>query len=62
MVTSFPDADNFDILRDRVDKNTFNVENASEWSEEQKRDIENIFMRLHPVLISNDDPHHFITT
>ena len=56
MVTSFPDADNFDILRDRVDKNTFNVEKASEWSEQQKQDIENTFMRLHPVLISNDDP------
>ena len=56
MVTSFPDADNSDILRDRIDRNTFNVENASEWSEEQKRDIENIFMGLHPILITNDDP------
>ena len=56
MVTSFPDADNSDILRDRIDRNKFNDEKASEWSEQQKQGIENIFMRLHPVLLSNDDP------
>ena len=56
MVFSFPDADNSDILRDPVDRNALKVEKVSKWSEQQKQDIENTFMRLHPVLISNDDP------
>ena len=55
MVSSFYD-DDLGRNQFRIDRDVFEVEMASEWGEAKMRVMENVFKRLHAVLITHDTP------